>query len=96
MDVNEAEETLGVYQCPNGNMEKQVEKMENLTKTWAAQMTAGYLKKPNMWLSLVTTIWKLLEYPLNATTLSKEQCKDIMKPAMTVGLNGLGICQNLP
>ena len=33
---------------------------------------------------------------LNATTLTKNQCKDIMAPALITGLNGMGICQHLP
>jgi hypothetical protein len=96
LEVDEARTTLGVDQCPSGNMDQQAEKMEDLTRTWAAQMKAGYLKRPEMWLSLTSTIWKSLEYPLNANTLSKAQCEGIMAPALTVGLNGLGICRNLP
>jgi hypothetical protein len=96
LKVDEAWTTLGVDQCPSGNMDQQAEKMEDLTRTWAAQMKTGYLKRPEMWLSLTSTIWMSLEYPLNATTLSKAQCEAIMAPALTVGLNGLGICQNLP
>ena len=74
----------------------QVERMKSTTRKWAAQMKAGYLKRHEAWLSLTTMIWKSLKYPLNATTISKKECVAIMEPALTVGLNGIGICQHLP
>jgi hypothetical protein len=35
--VDEARTALGVDQCPSDNMDKQAEKMEDLTRTWAAR-----------------------------------------------------------
>ena len=96
LEVSEAKTTLGVDQCPDGNMDAQVEKMKDMTDLWAAQMRSGHLKKSEGWLALRSTIWKSLEYPLNATTLTKEQCRFIMFPAIEAGLNGIQICRNLP
>ena len=96
LEVDEAHTTLGVMQCPSGNMEPTMKALKKKTSLWASQMKAGHLKKAEMWLSLTSTIWKSLMYPLNATTLSKKQCEEIMAPVMTVGLNGLGINRYLP
>lgn len=96
LDVTDARTTLGVDQCPSGNMEQQAAKMKAMTELWAAQMKAGYLKRSKTWLSLRSALWTSLEYRLNATTLTKAQCEDIMTPALTVALNGMGICRLLP
>jgi hypothetical protein len=38
------------------------------------------------WLTLRSTVWKTLEYPLTCTTLTEKQCEQIMRPAMSAGL----------
>jgi hypothetical protein len=70
--------------------------MRKLTEEWADQLQTGKLKRYEAWLALTTTIWKTLEYPLNALTVSKKECKYIMAPAIKLGLNGAAICKNLP
>ena len=41
-------------------------------------------------------LWKTLEYPLPETTLTYQECEEIMAPAKTQILHGLQICENLP
>ena len=96
LDVNEARTTLGVNQCPSGNMESQKQRMIAVTKTWAAQMKAGIIKKHEMWISVTMMLWKTLEYPLHATTLTLQECEEIMAPAKTEILHGLQICDRFP
>jgi hypothetical protein len=43
-----------------------------------------------------STIWKTFEYPLPATTLSLEQYKKIMAPALTAGMTYSHICRLFP
>jgi len=96
LDPHEAKETLGVWLAPSGNATDQVKQMRKLTEEWADHLRTGKLKRHEAWLALTTTIWKTLEYPLNALTLSKEECDYIMAPAIKSGLNGAGICRHLP
>ena len=96
LDVTEARTTLGVNQCPSGCMESQKQRMIKITTQWAAQMKAGIIKKHEMWISVTMMLWKTLEYPLNATTLTRQECEEIMAPAKTEILHGLQICDKFP
>ena len=93
---DDTKETLGTYVAPSGTMEDQVENMVAASKKWADQIRAGKLNKTNAWLALKTTIWKTLEYPLPALTLTYDQCETIMRPALRAGLNASGMCAIFP
>jgi hypothetical protein len=86
LEPHEAKAILGVWLAPSGDATDQVKQMRKLTKDWADHLRTGKLKRHEAWLALTTTIWKLLEYPLNALTLSKEECEYIMAPAIQSGL----------
>ena len=96
LGVDEARTTLGVNQCPSGSMESQKARMIEITTKWAAQMKAGIIKKHEMWISVTMMLWKTLEYPLHATTLTLHECEEIMAPAKTEILHGLQICEKFP
>ena len=96
LDATEARTTLGVNQCPSGSMESQKHRMIAITTKWAAQMRAGIIKKHEMWISVTMMLWKTLEYPLHATTLTLQECEEIMAPAKREILHGLQICENFP
>ena len=96
LDVTEARTTLGVNQCPSGCMQSQKQRMIASTTQWAAQMKAGIIKKHEMWISVTMMLWKTLEYPLPATTLTLQECEEIMAPAKTQILHGLQICDKFP
>ena len=96
LELSKAKETLGIWFAPSGSAVDQVKEMRKLTENWADQFRTGKLSRPEAWLALTTTIWKTLEYPLNALTLTKEECEYVMAPAISSGLNGAGICRNLP
>ena len=70
--------------------------MTAMTTKWAAQMKAGIIKKHEMWISVTMMLWKTLEYPLNATTLTLQECEEIMAPAKQQILHGLQICDKFP
>ena len=53
-------------------------------------------KKHEMWISVTMMLWETLEYPLPATTLTYQECEEIMAPAKIQILHGLQICENLP
>ena len=47
-------------------------------------------------MALNTTIWKLLSYPLAATTLLEEDCNNIMRPTIMAALPRLGLNRYFP
>lgn len=59
-------------------------------------MRTNRLDRTTAWVNLQTTVTKTLEYPLPATTLTREECLYIMRPLCQAGLPAMGINRNLP
>jgi len=91
-----AEETLGIHLAPSGNLTQQASKMQQMATEWAASLKQGKLSKSKVWLALISPLWRSLSYPLPALNLTKEQCEQIMAPALDYALPAMGICRNFP
>jgi hypothetical protein len=92
----EAQETLGVFLAPDGNLSSQFEKMLTKVQQWADEMRTGNISRSEVWLALTTTIWRTLCYSLSAINLSKEQCEKLMSPLLHYALPTLGVCRTFP
>jgi len=66
--------------------------------SWKHQHKArtGHLSCTAAWLNLTTTLLWQLYYILPATTLSTQQCKQIMRPYLQTGLAAAGYLQSFP
>jgi hypothetical protein len=96
LDIHEARETLGVFIAMDGNQQAH-QFLELLGKAhlWADKVRTGHFTPAEAWYSLQFCILKSLEYPLMATSLSKKQCDDIMKPIRAAALPALKINRHL-
>jgi hypothetical protein len=94
--TNHAEETLGVWIAPDGNMNTQVKKLLDKALQWADQMRTGVIRKDETWLALHSTIWRALSYPLNAVNITKAHWEKIMSPIINFALPTMGVCRNFP
>lgn len=90
-----AEETLGIFMKPTGDTSRQAQKMLQQSTQWASDVKQGKLKK-KAWISLISTLWRSLSYPLPALNLTKEQCKKIMAPAIEYVLMAMDIYCHFP
>ena len=79
MTANEAQETLGVWQMPNGSEKIQAEKLQPKIKKWSDNISNSTINRQNARWAAKTTIGKTIWYPLAATTLDKKQCKELDK-----------------
>jgi hypothetical protein len=70
--------------------------MKEASIKWADQIRTGKLKRHEVHLALHSTLWKTLSYPLPCTTLSKQQCEEIMATALHQALPAMGVCRNFP
>jgi len=70
--------------------------MLDRAQEWAALIRTGHLPRHLTWQSLNTAILKTLTFPLPSTTLTQEQCKQIMRPIIRAGLSGSGTMNSLP
>jgi hypothetical protein len=95
-EAHEAQETLGVFLAPDGNHRAQIAKMLQVSQKWADAMRSGCLSRSDVRLSLISTIWKTLLYPLPALNLTKEECEKLMAPILQYCLPAMGFCRNFP
>ena len=89
------EMALGIAFSPGGSTKDEFLRLSNKVKKWAECVRTGHLNRSEAWIGLNTTIMKTIEYSLPATTLTKKDCANIMKPVLQVGLSKAGICRNL-
>jgi hypothetical protein len=95
LEPNKAERTLGVYIAPNGSMKTQFEHMKKQAITWCDKLRTGQLSRHLVTQAMVSTILKSLEYPLPVTTLSSNQCAEIMSPILQQCLPQMGVVRTL-
>ena len=58
---------------------------------WADRVRTGHLSRQDAWTCLQTTIMKQIEYPLLALNLTEDDCKEIEKPLIKIGLPTIGM-----
>ena len=88
--------TLGVRIAADGNMSGEKEYLIEKSREWSQQINKAYLYKSEALLALTSTISRTWLYPLQATTLSQNDCDDIMKPVYKTILPKMGINRNVP
>ncbi len=59
-------------------------------------MRSGSPSRSDVCLSLISTIWRMLLYPLPALNLTKAECELIMAPILRYCLPAMGYCRNFP
>jgi hypothetical protein len=96
LEVTEAHKTLGAKTAPTGDNTAQFEHMLEVSHKWVAQIKASNPRQIDGWLALRLTTWKTMEYPVTCTTLTKKQCEQITRPAMSSGLAKSRICRFFP
>ena len=96
IDSHESKTTLGVVIAGDGSMEGQKQKLLKTSMEWANKMEKAYLYKSEANLAINTTLARTWAYPVQATSLTLEDCVDIMKPAYKVILSKLGSNRHIP
>lgn len=86
---------LGVQFSPSGQMVDQCQVLTDKAQAWAENVRCGKLQRTEAWQALTTTVFKSIEYPLPATTMSLKQCETIVRPILQIGLPRSGICRNI-
>ena len=86
LEPSEARETLGVFIAMDGNWREEIRALLEKAIQFAEQLRVGQVKPNEAWYAFVVTIMKSLEYPMEATFLSKNDWDSIMKPMLTIVL----------
>ena len=93
---SEARRTLGVWQAIDGNERKQTEKMKEKAEEWARAVARSSLTRRDTILGAKTSLYPSITFGLMATTLSKEQGKEIFKPIRKGVLGKAGYNRSMP
>jgi hypothetical protein len=94
MEPTEAYQTLGLWMAPDGNLDKQFERLLTMVKQWSDRIRTSYLQKHDAAYALKVTVLKKIEYALPALNLSKAQCDKLMRPILQATLPKAGYNQN--
>ena len=73
-----AQEMLGVYIAPTGSNTAQVSFLKDRARYFADAIRTSNIYASESWIALTTMAMKSIEYCLPATTLTEDECKEIM------------------
>ena len=96
LEATTGDRMLGVRLSADGLDKEEVEYRKEQATQWCDRIRSGHLPRHLAWQSLTTTIMPQLEYPLPATTFTRQQCRDIMSPVLQAGLPASGIVRTFP
>ena len=91
LEVNDAQEMLGVFISPSGNNERQIQNLLSKAHDYAERVRTCHTYRHEAWLGLTTMAMKALEYCLPATTLTEKDCDKIMWPLLQQFLPRCGV-----
>ena len=86
VEVDKAQEILGTWMCPKDNGKRQVAALVKKVKRWVKGARVSKMLPGLTWVALTTRIMKGIEWPLVATLLTENQCKEIITPLLKAGL----------
>ena len=95
-EPNESNEALGIQTRPDGSMQDEKDYLVRKVTRWCEELRSRKITGTEAWYCLTATITKTIEYPLVATTFSREDIDDIMRPIYKCALRICGIQRNLP
>jgi hypothetical protein len=87
--------SLGVMFAPSGEMQDQVKHLRKKAEAWADLLRTRRISPEAAWYSLAASIMKTIEYPLLATSMSKQDITFIMAPILLSALPRAKICRYL-
>ena len=91
-----AKQMLGVFLSPDGDESTQLAYLSEKAQKWMEFIRVGGLDWTSCWIALKTTIWKSLEYPLPATTFTKDELSSITGPLYKTVLPRCGYASSFP
>jgi hypothetical protein len=89
-EVDHAEENLGVYLAMNGNNTAECAALRKKSESVADCIRIGFISRDYAVVPIHTTNMKSLEYPLEATTMTKKQWDYITGPILMASLPQMG------
>lgn len=95
-DPNDTFFTLGIWQSPSGNEEKQQDYLIKKIKEWGINTNKHNMSWRHASIAVQSTLGRTLVYPLTATAFSDRQCAQIQKVLLTEVLGKMGFVRTMP
>ena len=57
-----AKDIMGVWQCASGNMDTQIEVIQEKLMSWVAKIEDGKIHRQNAWMAFWGKIWRTFKY----------------------------------
>jgi len=96
MESHQAECMLGVQLAADKKMQVEFKLRLSQAQTWAALVVAYKADTITQWLNFQMVLLPKISYSLMATTFTKEECENMLRPAILQLLLAIGINQNFP
>jgi hypothetical protein len=96
LEVYQVRKALGIMTRPDGKMLDEMKELQRKTNQWCDGVRTRRINPEEAWYSLNATILKTLEFPLTTTTLTEEQCKELLRPVLKTALPLCKIQRRLP
>ena len=78
--VNHCEKTLGIYTCPAGSGDKQIEVLIDKVATWTTRLENGTLPAKWGWVSYFQQLWPKLNYGLGTNPSQVKELQALEEP----------------
>jgi len=96
LEVTKARETLGIWSRPDGLMTNKVNTLKSKALKWADAVQTKCIDPTKAWYSVNHIIMKTIKYPLAATSISKKDMQDLMRPILQAVLPRARIQKHFP
>ena len=96
LHARDSTEMLGVWMSPSGDKTKIVEVLKTHAVEWAGKIRMARMSQEEAWTALTMNISAKIRYPLPCCTLSHDDCRSIMFPAIRTALRKSKVASNLP
>ena len=96
LSPSKAKEALGIMIRPDGDMKDEFKYLQKKIAKWCDSIRTKRLKPSEAWYCLNATIMKTIEYPLTATTFTRNQIDELMAPIRKTALNLFHVQSRLP
>ena len=80
----------------DGNVKDQIHHLLSKTSQMTEYVRTSRVEKRNAWYTLTASFLKTIEYPMEATRLTKLQWEKVIAPLLSISLQKLGISQKFP
>ena len=96
MESSEGRDTLGIALAPDGSMTDEMKLLQKKTGQCVSTIRTRLLPSGEIMLGMSSTIMKTIEYPLCATTFSREETNRLVKPIHDLILPLCKLCRKIP